>query len=133
MTVYKTRVFDKKGKVIKTHISERFSSKGEDLIEEWLKRKKFNYRKEKRFSWLLGVNNGEMRLDFYIPSLRIAIEFDGPHHETSDYQKANDAVKNKLLKKKNIRLIRIHYSRMHLISAILNHSIIKKTKIKKYG
>lgn len=123
MTTYKTRVFNERGKVIKTFVNERNSSKGEDAIEEWLIKNKIEYRKEKRFSWLLGANNGELRLDFYIPSLRIAIEFDGPHHDSSEYQKKNDSIKNALVRKHKIKMIRIHYSRFQLIPQILKRSI----------
>lgn len=129
MTIYKTRVFNDKGKVIKSFYQERNSSKGELKIEEWFISNNIEYEKEKRFSWLLGVNNGEMRLDFYIPSLKLAIEFDGPHHDTSDYQKKNDVVKNQLVKAKGIKMIRIHHTRFSLIDKILARYIpVKKVK-----
>jgi len=132
MGVYKTRVFNNEGRVIKSFSNERESSPGEIKIQRWLNKNKVRYKKEKTFPWLLGANNGEMRLDFYLPDFKIAIEFDGSRHDTCEYQKKNDHLKNYYVKKHGIRMIRIHYLRFYLIDKILERYIpIVKNQLNK--
>lgn len=131
--VITTKVYDKSGpfkKLIKVHESKTYYSAGEETIASWLSNNKIKYTREKKFPWLLGINNGEMRLDFFLPDHNIAIEFDGVYHDINEYQKKNDSRKNSLLKKHRIKLIRIHYKKSHNIDKILKLYFGKKKKKK---
>ena len=93
-------------------------SKGERRIVEALDRMKLYYVREYK------LNDTRLRLDFFIPSLNLGIEYDGEHHfrpvqfggmspekaqkEFLKIQK-RDARKNKLCKGRDIKLIRIKY------------------------
>lgn len=53
------------------------------FIENLLKSNNIKYEREKMFSWLKFQK--EMRLDFFLPDLNIAIEYDGIQHVSSDH------------------------------------------------
>jgi very-short-patch-repair endonuclease len=98
-------------------------SKGENYINELLTKLKLKFLREKRF-----VETGNVEFDFYIPKLKLLIEYDGighfePTFGSSDYSRnqsynstfRNDNFKNNFVKsKKNnldgLRLIRIPYN-----------------------
>lgn len=74
-----------------------------------------NFYRYARPSWLSGLE-----LDFYVPSHKLAFEFDGKQHfeyvshfheseDSFESQKARDAKKDELCKKNLVRLIRIKY------------------------
>lgn len=99
-------------------------SLGETVIASILDKNLVRYTREKTFPWLLGTRLGKMRLDFYLPDIKTAIEFDGIYH-SRPRQAANDAKKDKLLYEHDIRLIRIHYRSLSKIENILkNHLVI---------
>lgn len=93
-------------------------SKGEKIIRRWLDHKNLVYEREKTFSWLINPKtNGRLRLDFYIPALNVAIEYDGEQHrravdiyggeEGLRELQCRDSAKDKVLEEKGIKLIRI--------------------------
>ena len=74
-------------------------SKGEKRIQRWLDKNDIEYVKQKRFEGLLGVRNGLLSFDFYIPKHNSLIEFQGEFHDGSSrgyaknnlaYQKEHD-------------------------------------------
>ncbi len=56
------------------------SSYGERMIELYLKEMNIIYIKEYSIKNLIGENNRRLRFDFYLPTYKIAIEYDGEQH-----------------------------------------------------
>ena len=135
-------------------------SKGEKKIDEVLINKKFvkisyeefeqlvdsnKYYKnyfisQKKFEDLIGLGNGLLSYDHYIPKLNLLIEYDGVYHyrpirsykgEPIEYaekrlkkQKIHDEMKNKYAENNNIKLLRIPYWEFDNIESILKENII---------
>lgn len=103
-------------------------SKGEKIIAKYLKYKKINFDRQKKFEDCRNVF--ELPFDFYIPSKRIAIEFDGIQHyqpleffggiKSFEKRKYNDKIKNDYCEDNYINLIRIKYDEVNIIEEILN-------------
>ena len=97
-------------------IDERYKS--ERLALEICK-KIFNvdYVPQKTFDWLINDRNHHLFCDGYFEDISLVIEFDGAAHripvkiyggkDTTDRQKYNDSIKDKLLKEHGINVIRI--------------------------
>lgn len=78
-------------------------------------------------------NKKLLPFDFYLPSFKICIEFDGHQHyipnrfgsDISEFNrtKENDKIKNDWCIKNNIKLIRIHYKDINQIDLILYNNI----------
>lgn len=91
------------------------SSEGEKLCADILESKNLLYIREKTFDDLIGLNGGLLRIDFYIPQFKIAIEIDGIQHYDKDslyYSETivrHDYIKANYCYKHNINLIRIKY------------------------
>ena len=49
---------------------------------------------------------GRYQLDFAIPEKKIYVEIDGEQHQTDERQRVNDAIKDGVFSKANVRLIR---------------------------
>lgn len=106
-------------------------SKGEKMIEVWLKKYKVDYRREYSFPACKRIK--VLRFDFFLPKLNICIEFDGPQHydEKSHYYNKDrnlhvkDQIKNNFCKQQHIRLIRIKYKNAKKINQILSRKIFK--------
>ena len=103
------------------------SSKGEEKIRLYLEKYKINYIEQYRFNNCKNIN--PLPFDFYLPELNILIEFDGKQHfkpifhfggkkEFLKIQK-RDKIKTEFVKKNNIKLIRIPYSKYSEIEKIL--------------
>lgn len=85
-------------------------SKLEKLVSDALGSNGIEYEAQKRFDWL-----GRMSMDFYIPSVNIAIECQGIQHyepieffggvDKLGYIKGNDYVKSKAASNNNVELI----------------------------
>ena len=79
----------------------------EIVLEEYLHKRfpdiLFNY---KSFVWNIGLNAGRMEYDCYIPSLKLAIEYDGERYHREDTIR-KDIHKNNLAKEHDIVLLRI--------------------------
>lgn len=102
-------------------------SRGELIVEGWLRNRGIFYVTQKTFE---GLTNGKrgwgLRYDFYLPTHNILIEVDGIGHypcgigrwvgrhkiSNHDYEqtKKNDKIKTLYAKKNNINLIRIPYT-----------------------
>lgn len=89
------------------------NSKMGEFIENMLKKAKIKYEKEKTFDWLKYECN--MRLDFFLPEKKIAIECQGSQHFRSIkrfggdegflLRKKRDEEKNRLLTEHGIKII----------------------------
>jgi very-short-patch-repair endonuclease len=88
------------------------SSKLERSIEKYLTDNNIFYVKQQRFSWLLSENGYPMKLDFYLPEYKTALECQGKQHfintpwfDTIEQQQARDNLKFNLCKKHGIKVI----------------------------
>jgi len=112
------------------------NSKGEILIENYLKEKMIEYETQKKFKCCIG-NKRILPFDFYLPKYNIVIEFDGRHHfeivrfngcneisaKNGHYSTIkNDIIKNNFCEKNNIKILRIPYYEKDMIK-ILNENI----------
>lgn len=124
--------FRKNEESILNDLLNKYDLEGENEIKEFLIKFKIN------FEYKTFLDN--IAFDFYIPSIRIAIEFDGLYHfEPVDslgglktYQKMQviDKIKNDYCEENYINLIRIRYDKIEDIYRILWDSLsiyIKKT------
>jgi very-short-patch-repair endonuclease len=114
-------------------------SKGEREIGKFLDKYKIDYIKEHIFSDCKNISY--LKYDFYIPSMRTVIEFDGIQHfqpvsyfggiETYEKLKVNDKIKNDYCEENYIDIIRIRYDQIDDIYQILWNSL--KVHIKRLG
>ena len=108
----------------------RYLSKGESAIEEYLKDNDVYFEKEYRFEDL--KNSHLLRFDFAVldgSEIKALIEYDGIQHfepvdffggdSRLEYQKRNDALKNSYCRENNLKLIRIPYWDYDNIGSIL--------------
>lgn len=113
------------------------TSKGEKRIACYLKEKKISFRTQKTFKGLRHIK--PLKFDFYIPSIKTAIEFQGEQHTSIGYyirmgvsnpEKAlrdcqlRDQAKREWCRKNNIKLIEIHYYQIRKIEIILNELLL---------
>lgn len=109
-------------------------SKGEKIISKFLNKNKINYLRQKKFIDCRNVF--ELPFDFYIPSKRTLIEFDGEQHfkpvehfgglKTYEQLKMNDRIKNEYCEENYINLIRIKYNQIDKIEEILKNNLLQK-------
>jgi very-short-patch-repair endonuclease len=107
-------------------------SRGEKIIDKILKKFKINFDRQKKFPDCKNIR--ELPFDFYIPSMRLCIEFDGIQHhkplpffggqEAFERLKINDKIKNDYCEDNYINLIRIRYDEVENIEKILKGSIM---------
>jgi len=113
------------------------TSKGEKRIARYLREKKIHFRPQETFEGLRHIN--PLKLDFYVPSINTAIEFQGEQHTSIGYyirmgvsnpEKAlrdcqlRDQAKREWCKKNGIRLIEIHYYQFYKIESILDELLL---------
>lgn len=113
-------------------------SNGEKEIAKFLKKYKINYSREHKFKECVGKRY-MMPFDFYIPSIRTCIEFDGKQHyepvehfgglKAYEQLKINDKIKSDYCEDNYISLIRIRYDQIDSIYQILYDNL--KNHIKK--
>ena len=106
-------------------------SKGEKRVAKYLDSKNIDYKKQYKFNECRSKK--KLPFDFYIPSLNIAIEYDGrQHYEIIDYfdgldgfidTKVRDTIKTIYCKENNIKLIRIPYWDFDKIEEILEKEL----------
>jgi very-short-patch-repair endonuclease len=113
-------------------------SRGEKEIAKYLDKNEILYYRQYKFSDCKNI--AKLPFDFYIPTIRTCIEFDGKQHyfpvehfgglETYEKLKINDKIKNDYCEDNYINLIRIRYDQIDDIYTILwknlNHLISKK-------
>lgn len=113
-------------------------SKGETRIEKWLKDNNFieekDYIPQKEFDGLLGLGDGELSYDFYLPQYNLLIEYQGEFHDgdggRGNYfmkqnlkvQKEHDRRKKQYCIDNNIKLLEIWYWDFDNIEEILNNN-----------
>jgi hypothetical protein len=109
-------------------------SKGEKEISKFLDKNDISYYRQHKFPDCRNIF--ELPFDFYIPSLRTAIEFDGRQHfqpmeffgglKNYNKLKINDRIKNDYCEDNYIDLIRIRYDQIDRIFDILKESLRNK-------
>jgi hypothetical protein len=107
-------------------------SKGEKKIKEILDSMSEYYIPQKRFNNLLGLGNGQLSYDFYLPSYNFLIEYQGEYHESQqkhvskkkfETQLEHDRRKREYAKDNNIKLLEIWYWDYENIEDILNKEL----------
>ena len=103
-------------------------SKGENKINSFLSNKNIKFFRQHKF--LDCKNKYSLSFDFYIPSEKICIEYDGNQHfemveffggqKRFEDIKKNDEIKNKYCEKNNLKLLRIPYYDLKNIEIILS-------------
>ena len=91
-------------------------SKGERQIIDFLDSINIDYKRE----YIVGINGIKLRFDFYIPEMRLFIEYDGIQHykpidlfgglEYYEKLKINDKLKDNWCNGNNLNLLRIPYN-----------------------
>lgn len=107
-------------------------SKGEDIIIRYLKSYNIEYVYEKKFDNLLGVGNGSLSYDFYLPKYNLLIEYQGEQHEHQivgfgdfERQQEHDKRKREYAKRHNIELLEIWYWNFDNIEEILEEMLFR--------
>lgn len=108
-------------------------SRGEKAIAKYLDKNNISYYRQHKFSDCRNIF--ELPFDFYIPSKRMIIEFDGKQHfepmvffggvENFEKLKLNDSIKNDYCEDNYINIIRIKYNQINNIEEILYNNLIK--------
>jgi very-short-patch-repair endonuclease len=108
-------------------------SKGEKKIARYLDKNGISYYRQHKFDDCKNIF--QLPFDFYVPSIRTAIEFDGIQHfqpvehfgglKAYDRLKVNDKVKDDYCEDNYIELVRISYDQVDNIEEILKNYIIK--------
>ena len=109
-------------------------SKGEQRINEWLKNNSINFIPQKTFNNLVGLNNGNLSYDFYLPDYNLLIEYQGEQHEhfVKGFQKSiknfekqleHDRRKRQYAINNNIELLEIWYWDYDNIENILSNKL----------
>lgn len=97
------------------------SSKWEEFIRSYLETTGIKFIMQQRFENCKNIQGTDtLPFDFYIPSMKIAIEYDGEHHfkpipywggeEKFIITQRNDAIKNNYCINNNIKLLRLPYT-----------------------
>ncbi len=107
------------------------SSFGEYNIKQYFINNKIKFESQKRFDDLLGLGNGLLSYDFYIPQYNLLIEAQGQQHiapkklfggeEQFQKQKEHDKRKREYAKKNGYRLLEIWYYDYNNVNTILDN------------
>lgn len=108
-------------------------SHGEKVISNYLDSNNIIYECQKKFDNLLGLGNGKLSYDFYLPNEKILIEFQGKQHykpvsayggeEQFNIQQEHDRRKRQYAKDNNIKLLEIAYWDFENIEQILSREL----------
>jgi len=103
--------------------------KGERRISYYLMNNKITYTPQKIYNNLIGLKNGNLSYDFYLPDYNLLIEYQGNFHDGSGteftkinlkQQQEHDKRKKKYALDNNINLLEIWYWDYDNIEEILN-------------
>ena len=107
-------------------------------IEKCLNKLNEPYEKQKTFDGLVGIRNGLLSYDFYLPRLRLLVEFNGHQHygpvpyfggkKTYEIQKIHDERKLSYAEQYGYEGLIIKYDQIDNISAILQSAIMRSSK-----
>jgi hypothetical protein len=116
-------------------------SKGENRVAKYLSHKNIRYIKNKIFDTLR--DKSYLKPDFYLPELKLLIEYDGAGHYIPIYGKTpeqkqqnlegcqrRDKIKNEWARKNNIPLLRIPYWDFDRIPELIEAFILEHTSPK---
>lgn len=113
-------------------------SKGEKKIYSYLIDNGISFERQKKYEGLVGVNDGYLSYDFYLPNQNLLIEYQGiQHNRPTDFkgkgsvysnwcfsvQKEHDERKSNYARENGINLLEIWYTDFDNIFAILDKSI----------
>lgn len=94
-------------------------SKGERVIRDFLNNYNIDFIPQKTFKDLIGLGNGYLSYDFYLPKYNLLIEYQGIQHETDieyfggiqsyERQRQHDIMKRNYAIKQHIQLLEIWY------------------------
>lgn len=109
-------------------------SKGERKIMDWLDINNIKYVYEKKFYGLIGVGNGNLSYDFYLPKYNLLIEYQGNFHDGNlsenyknkfdlEKQQEHDKRKRDYAKNNNLSLLEIWYWDFDNIEKILDKEL----------
>lgn len=108
-------------------------SRGEECVEQYLKKHNINYESQKRFKNLRGIGNKLLSYDYYIPCCNILIEYQGKqHYQALDFfggddqfiiQKEHDKRKKEYAQNNGYDFIEIPYWEYDNIDRILSQKI----------
>ena len=109
------------------------TSKGEREITKYLKENKLEYQPQIMFDGLLGVGNGKLSYDFYIPQYNLLIEYQGEQHfESVEHfggkeqllvQQEHDKKKREYAYNNEYNLLEISYTDINNIYEIITEYI----------
>ena len=109
-------------------------SKGENRIKEYLDLNIVRYISQKEFKGLVGVGDGNLSYDFYLPEHNMLIEYQGGQHEQyipyfhknkTNFKKQQqyDMLKKEYAKQNNINLLEIWHYDFNNIEIILKKEL----------
>ena len=107
-------------------------SKGEVYIDKYLTLNQINYEPQKTFKNLVGIKNGLLSYDFYLPQYNLLIEYQGEFHDGNcNYyikvnlknQKEHDKRKKEYAQNNHIELLEIWYYDFNKIESILDEQL----------
>lgn len=108
------------------------SSKGEKMVKRYLLEHNIKHIQQMEFYNLTGINNGNLRYDFYLPEYNLLIEYQGEFHDgnvncqtSTDFkrQQEHDIRKRRYAIKNNIKLLEIWYWDYASIYKILENEL----------
>jgi len=117
-------------------VAKKLESKGTRKIKKFLKKNNIDFIQEKKIKDKYTTRMDKcLKFDFYIKSLKLAIEFDGEQHfkpkrgGEEEFKKTliRDKRKNEFCERKNINIIRLSFKDERKIKSIL------RKEFKKYG
>ena len=108
-------------------------SKGEYSVIQWLQMHNIEFEFQKKFPELIGVNNGKLSYDFYLPQYNLLTEIQGIQHEKPieifggeeqfKTQQEHDRRKREYAEKNGYKLLEIWYYDYDRIEEILNREL----------
>lgn len=111
-------------------------SKGEKFIEDYLTDMQIAFETQKKYEGLLGLGNGQLSYDFYLPNYNLLIEYQGEFHDGTanqqtdielQKQQIHDKLKSDYAKENNIELLEIWYWDYENIASILQSRLLKQS------